>query len=113
MIAEGIIRKLRICGVITPTILNAGDYTETAAAQQSVWQQACRQRWRALLLIIRAKLEAVESGITTLESEFLANIVLPDVGTVGQWLAPQLEQANATGSMPPMLLPDRGRSSDH
>ena len=56
----------------------------TSAAQQSAWEQACRQRWRALLLIMRAKLKAVESGITTLESEFLANIVLPDGGTVDQ-----------------------------
>ena len=103
MITEGIIRKLRICGVITPTILNAGDYTETAAAQQSVWQQACRQRWRALLLIIPAKLEAAESGITTLGNELLANIVLPDGGTVGQWLAPQVDEAYATGRMSPML----------
>ena len=58
------------------------------AAQQSLWVQACQQRWRALLLIIRGKLEAVESAITTLESEFLANVVLPDGGTVGQWPAP-------------------------
>ena len=57
----------------------------------------------ALLLIIRAKLEAVESGITTLESEFLANLVLPDGGTVGDWLAPQIDEAYATGKMPPML----------
>ena len=75
----------------------------TAAAQRSAWEQACRQRWRALLLIIRAKLEAVESGITTLESEFLANILLPDGGTIGQWLAPQIDEAYGTGRMPPML----------
>ncbi|MCY4416791.1 MAG: hypothetical protein OXE87_10850 [Chloroflexi bacterium] len=75
----------------------------TAAARQSAWEQACRQRWRALLLIIRAKLEAVESGITTLESEFLANLVLPDGGTVGEWLAPQIAEAYGTGRMPPML----------
>ena len=54
------------------------DAGHTAAAQQAAWEQVCRQRWRALLLIIRAKLEAVASGITTLENEFLANIVLPD-----------------------------------
>ena len=75
----------------------------TAAAQQSAWEQACRQRWRALLLIIRAKMEAVESGITTLESEFLANIVLPDGVTVGQWLAPQVDEAYTMGRMPAML----------
>ena len=77
----------------------------TAAAQRSAWEQACRKRWRALLLIIRAKLEAVESGITTLESEFLANIVLPDGGTVGQWLAPQIDAAYATVRLPPMPGP--------
>ena len=77
----------------------------TAAARQAAWEQDCRHRWRALLLIIRAKLEAVESGITTLENEFLANILLPDGGTVGQWLAPQVEAAYGTGKMPAMLPP--------
>lgn len=55
------------------------------------------------MLIIRAKLEAVESRITTFESEFLANLVLPEGGTVGDWLAPQIDEAYATGRMPPML----------
>ena len=30
----------------------------TAGAQRSAWEQTCRQCWRALLLIIRTKLEA-------------------------------------------------------
>ena len=38
-----------------------------------------------------------------MESEFLANIVLPDGGTVGQWLAPQVDEVYATGKMSPML----------
>ena len=99
-------RRVQIM-LVMPSI---GDYARTprnarrtAAAQRSAWEQACRQRWRALLLIIRAKLEAVESGITTLESDFLANIVLSDGGTVGQWLAPQIDEAYATGRMPTML----------
>ena len=67
-------------------------------------EQACRRRWwPTLLLIIRAKLEAVEPGITTLESEFLANPVLPNGGAGGEWLAPQIDPAYATGRMPPML----------
>ena len=84
-------------------ILTPRDARRTAAAQRSAWEQACRQRWRALLLIIRAKLEAVESGITTLESEFLANILLPDGGTIGEWLAPQIDEAYSLGRMRPML----------
>ena len=38
------------------------------------------------------------SSITTLESEFLANIMLPYGGTVRQWLAPQIDEDYVTGS---------------
>lgn len=81
--------------------------TEDAYAQ---WEQACRQRWRALCLIIKAKLEAVETGITTIEKEFLANILLPDGQLVGDYLAPQLELTYAAGTMPKML-PGIGETS--
>jgi len=76
----------------------------TAAAQQSAYDQAVRQRWRALALIIKAKLEAVASGISTIEREFIADIVMPNNQTVGQWLAPQIETAYQSGRMPPLLL---------
>ena len=72
-------------------------------AQDDSYDQACRQKWRALLLVIKAKLEAIESGISTLEEEFLANIVLPDNTTAGDWLIPQIGEAYRTGEMPPML----------
>jgi hypothetical protein len=74
------------------------------------YEQACRQRWRALALVIKAKLEAVESGISTFEQEFMGNIVLPNGKTVGQWMAPQLEQAYANNKMPPMLQLGSGKS---
>lgn len=67
------------------------------------YEQACRTRWRALALVIKAKLEAVVSGITTFENEFLAHVVLPTGGTVGEWLAPQLEASYKSGGMPSML----------
>lgn len=75
----------------------------TPDEQAKAWEQACRQRWRALALVIKAKLEAVASGITTFEDEFLAHVVLPNGKTVGRWLAPQLEAALSTDKMPPML----------
>ncbi len=67
------------------------------------WEKACRQKWRALALVIKAKLEAVESGIVTFEEEFLAHTVLPDNQTVAQWMIPQVEQAYLTGQMPALL----------
>jgi len=73
------------------------------SSQQSAHDQEVRRRWRALVLIVKAKLEAVESGITTLEREFLSDIVMPNNQTVGQWIAPQLEAAYQDGRMPPLL----------
>ncbi len=67
------------------------------------WEQACRQCWRALALVIKAKLEAVESGISIFEEEFLAHLVLPDGKTVGQFMLPQIERAYQSGKMPKLL----------
>lgn len=67
---------------------------------RKAWEQGCRQRWRALALCIKAKLEAVECEITTFEQEFLAHIVLPSGESVGAWLAPQLDAAYTNGAMP-------------
>ena len=73
------------------------------AEADKAWEQAVRQRWRALALVIKAKLEAVAAGITEFEDEFLAHIVLPDGSTAGQWMRPQIQEAYDTGRMPPML----------
>lgn len=58
-------------------------------------EQAERQRWRALALVIKAKLEAVTSGITTIEDEFLAWTVLSDGSTVSERIQGQLESGGA------------------
>jgi hypothetical protein len=72
-------------------------------AIEKEWEQAGRQRWRALALVIKAKLEAVETGITEFESEFMAHIVLPGGETVGEWMRPQIASAYESGNMPPLL----------
>lgn len=68
------------------------------------WEQACRQRWRALSLVIKAKLEAIDSGISTFEEEFMAHIMLPDGVTVGEKLVPGLTVLKETGDMPKLLI---------
>lgn len=75
----------------------------TDEAAHTAWEQACRSRWRALYLIVKAKLEAVDAEISTVEREFLYDIVLPDGQTAGEWMAPQIETAYETGQMPAML----------
>jgi hypothetical protein len=76
-----------------PTAREAGTTAKAEAAT--------RQRWRALLLVIKAKLEAVESGISTLEQEFLANIVTESGRTIGQIVVPRISEAVAEGRLLP------------
>jgi hypothetical protein len=73
--------------------------------QQAVkaWEQAVKQRWRALLLIIKAKLEAIAAGISSVEEEFLANVVTQRGTTIGQELLPQLPEIRKGGGV--QLLP--------
>lgn len=83
----------------TPT----GQYRYEAAIDKA-WDQGIRQRWRALLLVIKAKLEAVDAGIVTFEEEFLAHFILPSGKTVAQELVPELDRALEQG-MPSLLPP--------
>lgn len=63
-------------------------------------EQQQRQRWRALALVIKAKLEAVEDGITTVEEEFLPHVVTPTGETFAQWAVPQLREMKKSGQLP-------------
>lgn len=80
---------------------------EQALAQ---WEQGCREAWRALAEVIKAKLVAVDTGIVGFEEEFAAHIVLPDGSSVGDWLLPQIAHAYELREMPPMLALDAPRA---
>lgn len=62
-----------------------------------------RQRWRALLLVLKAKLESVESNIETFEHAFLSQIVMPNDKTVGDIVTAQIAESYKTGKMPRAL----------
>lgn len=102
-------RMLRFLVSLPPKDADEFKYTPSKRRERSpvdqfkVWEQAVRQRWRALALIVKAKLEAVETEITTFEEEFMPHILLPSGETVGQYMIPQIEQAYSTGEMPKML----------
>lgn len=66
-------------------------------------EQEERRRWRALLLVVKAKLTAVSDGISTVEREFLSDLMLPDGRTMGEWVGPQLEVVYGSGSMPALM----------
>lgn len=79
-----------------------GDWRSPDGIERA-YEQAIRQRWRALYLIILAKLEAVKAGISTVEREFLADIMLPSGMTIGQWVQPQLDTVYQNETMPALI----------
>jgi hypothetical protein len=73
-------------------------------------EQAERQKWRALLLVIKAKLESVENSIETFEQAFLANVVLPNDRTVAEVIQPAIASAYKDGKLPRMLMAENPES---
>lgn len=72
--------------------------------QKEAWEQACRASWRGLLLIVKAKLVAVEQKVRTFEEEFLSDTVLPNGLTVGQEMLPRIQESISSGQMPTFAL---------
>jgi len=84
----------------------AGKRERSQQDRERAWEQACRARWRALLLTIKAKLEAAAIGISTIEDEFMAWTVMPGRHgrTVGELIQPQIAEAVANNKPTRLLL---------
>lgn len=65
--------------------------------------QVHRQKWRAVLLAIKSKLESVEAGIEQFDEAFMAQLVLPDGRTMAEYAMPQIAKSYSSGAMPPLL----------
>lgn len=72
--------------------------------RDAAWDAEVRRVWRAVLLVIKSKLESVRSGIESFEQAFLPWILLPDGSTVGRAVTPLIETAYTDGKMPKMLM---------
>jgi len=71
------------------------DWNRWNVGQRKAWidaqrDQVTRQRWRCILLIVRAKLELIEMKLSTVEREFLADITLSDGRSVLEAMAGKL-----------------------
>jgi uncharacterized radical SAM superfamily Fe-S cluster-containing enzyme len=81
---------------------DAGRMRKNSAINEA-YKQAIRQHWRSLLLAIKAKLEAVECNISTIEQEFMAFVIMPDGRNLGEHIIPKLKDMSETGKMPKLL----------
>jgi len=72
------------------------------AWQDKAWEQACRQRWRALVLMLKAKLEFVELIPDAFDYTFMSDFVLPNSHgrTIGEEMAAQLDNLETVPLLP-------------
>ncbi len=70
---------------------NSYGNARTESAVEKDWEQASRQRWRTLAAAIKAKLAMIDDGISSVEQEFLAQIVVGR-STIGEQMIPQLRE---------------------
>lgn len=84
--------------------LRGHGHRTASVRSMEAWDQECRRLWRALALVIKAKLEACASGIVTFEQEFMAHIVLPNGKTVSEQIQPELTAIHESGRQGPLLL---------
>jgi len=99
----------RVVRMVVP-MPTMGDVDKTPTGRdrrnpEPLLEQARRQRWRALRMVIQAKLEAVECGISSFEEEFLSWTVLANGKSVFEVLNPQIDMAIRAGTMPKLLMP--------
>lgn len=74
----------------------SGRYFNDADRQEWAEQKA-KERWRQLLLVLKAKFTALEEGVETFEQSFLAHLVVGGVH-LGERLLPAVREAQAKGT---------------
>lgn len=86
---------------------HSGRRQRNTGGRKAAWEQDLRQIYRALLLIIKAKLEYVESGHAIFEHEFMANIIDPVSGKMmGDMVTPMIaERYEGRDTRPTLFLP--------
>lgn len=84
--------------------LNSYGNVRSDSVIEKDWEQACRQRWRSLANGVKAKLALIDDGISTVEREFLADIVVPSTGqTYGEMAIPGIVEVYQGHELPPLV----------
>lgn len=80
-------------------------YQRTPEDVAKVHEQACRERWRAIVLLVKAKLETIAIGLSTVEQEFFANLQTYEGKSLYEVLRHRISANYETGA--PLLGPEK------
>lgn len=78
----------------------------TESDKRAAYERSCRERWRVVWLVTKAKLEAIALGHSSVEREFLYDIQLANGQTLGKMLeSGRLDRTLGVASSAPLLPP--------
>lgn len=80
----------------------------TQKAAYELWELDCRQKWRVLVLLVKATFEAVYTDLMDFDAAFMSAIVTNSGKTIAEQILPQLEKVISTGKMPLMITDGGG-----
>ncbi len=80
-------------------------YKRTESAIRERYEKELNRRWRAFGMVIKAKIVAVEEGISTMQAEFIGNAVLSTGRTVSETYAEELGVLAASGQLSALMPP--------
>lgn len=101
--AEDFVHAERRSGDIVGFVVNGLQIRIDLTNGEDDTDQDRRSRWRALCLVIKAKLEAIDSEISTIEQEFMPFVVGPDGRTLWEIAQPKLLAYSQSGEIPRLL----------
>ncbi|KQM65769.1 hypothetical protein ASE75_05935 [Sphingomonas sp. Leaf17] len=84
--------------------VNGRNQSYTRAQRIEIAEQVKRARARALMLVIKAKLESVESEVETFEQAFLANVVMHNDETVYERIAAPIAEEYRVGGTKMLMI---------
>lgn len=88
--------------------LNGRSYRMNLPKRSDVRREAAqvdRERWRALVLIVKGQVEMILGEVVPAEEILLPWLVLPGGDTVAEDLEPKITELYRTGNMPALLSP--------
>lgn len=81
------------------TMKERGYGLRSANVARDLFSKEVRRRWRSLSLALKAKLVAVEDGITTFENEFMPYMVTDNGQTLAERFGHLIASAQTTGRL--------------
>lgn len=86
--------------------LDAPKSSFNSQREKAGFEQRHRTKWRALGLVIKAKLESVASGIETIEEAFLPHVVMENGRTVYEEIKAPIQIRYEGNNVPLLPRPD-------